>query len=352
MKKVLFMSFVAFCFQLSAQNRLTIHTNLMRDSDTVSMQQMEYSQSGDDGENIVWDFSNIDTKDCKHPVIFCSDSTNRISKIEDNSILTYQLFNDTIKQIRAEDRLNKSYYDCPKLTMKYPFQYGDSVSGKFSCHGRYCGNHFFGEKGMTVIHADGYGKLILSDKETLNNVLRVCTVTSRSIAMDMDSTALDTAKLKQEIVEQYDWYARGYRYPLYETVQRTSYSNLTPVASARFAYRILPDSMSISADIVNDSIRQTDSVSEASKKAYEEDVIHYAVSRNGNTLSVDYTLDKDATIVSLISDSMGIIHRKTQRSGKAGEQDSISFDCSGLRRGQYVLYINVNGKVYNEKVNI
>jgi hypothetical protein len=49
---------------------------------------------------------------------------------------------------------------------------------------------------------------------------------------------------------------------------------------------------------------------------------------------------------------MGIVYSNVKQNGKSGENLSMNFNSQGLHRGQYIIYINVNGKVYNEKISL
>ncbi len=189
----------------------------------------------------------------------------------------------------------------------------------------------------------------------MRNTLRVYTLTTKSIAIDMDSAIINPSKLKQEIEEVYEWYVKGYRYPLYKTVQRTSYSNLTPVATKSYAYRLLPDDIEIGDDDVNEKLKsESERETEKSNQdpQQQEDIIHYNVAINGSNVSVNYTLDKDGTVNFIIADVMGFVYKRDSRTTKAGENVSLNFDCSSLKRGRYIIYMNVNGKVYSEKVDL
>ena len=49
---------------------------------------------------------------------------------------------------------------------------------------------------------------------------------------------------------------------------------------------------------------------------------------------------------------MGFLFVSRQWTQEAGQGYSAQIDCNGLRPGVYILYINVNGKVYSEKVTL
>lgn len=269
------------CLNLSAQNVLTGSSNLFRDSDIVMMQPMDYSWAGDEGENVVWNFSAVRESKGEHSIEFHAGSLGAIQKIEDDNIYTYYYRDSSLYQTGFENRLWKINYKQPKLVIGYPFQSGDSICASFSGYGTYCGDHNVAQLGQVCVLADGYGSMALS---------------------------------------------------------------------AGDIYRLSVDESQLLADDVNDSIRQIDSQYEAGQVDADKDIIHYQVHQNGNVVSIDYTIDERATITSLVSDVMGIVYRRSTRNCSAGENSTITLDCTGLRHGHYVLYLNVNGKVYSGNV--
>lgn len=74
-------------------------------------------------------------------------------------------------------------------------------------------------KGKVAIQADGLGKLILSERDTLDNVLRVHTQTTTLMAMDVNYAEIDSIHPKQEIEDKYEWYYKGFRYPVCIVIQ-------------------------------------------------------------------------------------------------------------------------------------
>ena len=60
----------------------------------------------------------------------------------------------------------------------------------------------------------------------------------------------------------------------------------------------------------------------------------------------------ELVVTVLVADIMGMLYERREETHVAGEGYSLDIDCSRLRRGQYILYINVNGEVTSEKFNI
>ena len=99
------------------------------------------------------------------------------------------------------------------------------------------------------------------------------------------------------------------------------------------------------SDSINAEILASDSITSVG----EPDIIHYTVRSNGSTLTMDYSLDAEANTHALICNSRGMLYGQQSTRQLAGAGYQMAFDISTLPWGEYVLYVNVNGKVYNEK---
>lgn len=195
------------------------------------------------------------------------------------------------------------------------------------------------------MEADGEGTLVISDECTVKNALRVRTLRTSSFGVARDTVARDTVERLLEVEECYRWYAKGYHYPLFETRSMSYYRGINLLKSFKEAFRILPDSL-------RKFVGSTNKEEERQGSCMDDtcDVITYDVVRDGRNVRIDYSLTSRAVVSAIVSDPMGIIYRRSSRSDKAGEGYSITFDVSGLRRGKYILYLNVNGKVYDNKI--
>jgi hypothetical protein len=170
--------------------------------------------------------------------------------------------------------------------------------------------------------------------------------------MDIDSTALDTAKLTQIIDERYEWYLPQSKYPMIEDVTSTSYYNMNVVGTTKYAYCNLP------ADQVSAYITQEDDSTDDEQEGFSDqephspDIIHYTIESQGKVVNMTYSLDEDATITTIVANHIGMLCMSRQWTQNAGQGYSAQIDCNGLPSGIYILYINVNGKVYSEKVTL
>ena len=120
---------------------------------------------------------------------------------------------------------------------------------------------------------------------------------------------------------------------------------MTPVSCVRTAYMYSPDDEKYLEDAENKQIREDI----ARENTAGKNIIHYTITNNGTSVVLDYDLDAEASINALLCNSRGMVYgrKKAHMTGGTGYQ--ISFDTVSLPRGEYILYINVNGKVYNEK---
>jgi hypothetical protein len=133
----------------------------------------------------------------------------------------------------------------PELIRKFPFSYGDSSFSYFHNRGRYGGRLEVDIMGTLFSHADSYGRMILPDKDTLTNVLRITTIKRmveddkpipfrvvrkdtippvEIIPSDSIDFRLNTDGLVME-TETCRWYAAGYRYPVFETIRNRNIIN-------------------------------------------------------------------------------------------------------------------------------
>lgn len=346
-KNILLAIALIICRNMAAQNTITYIHNMLRDTDRYMMEEVEYPSICGEGENAIWDFSDI-LKKGEYRICIKGDSNN-IYNIESGWDLIGTYFNnDTILESNYANRLKAITYEEPKIRLLFPLRFGDEHCKHFRGHGKYCEDHLLAVEGERIIKADGAGSLILSENDTLHNALRVFTLTTSSYAMDMDSIALDTALLKQEIEERYDWYVKGHRYPLFTAIQRTSYSDCVPVASTRHAYRLLSEGEAYS-DSINKNLTIENGMYETSEDLHTDFIDYRVINKNGH-IRVNYTLKKNANVIALITNATGVVYHSKKQTCKESEEYSLDFDCSNLPHGHYILYINVNGIVYGEKI--
>lgn len=334
---------------VSAQPPLTKESIGLK-SGFFSRRSVEFFDAGDKGHDCLWDFSNLEVSDEEQTVSQDLDSIGRIVVTDNKEIKYFITKGDSLLQIGDETPMTVISYSFPILRMKYPMALNDSVSKKFEGYGVYCGDHFFKQSGVISIVVDGFGDILLSENDTLKNALRVYKLKSYSIAMDMDPSKIDSAKLKQVVEESYEWYIDGIERPVLESVTSTSYSNMNPLGTTHYAYCNLTDdevSNTKKASLNNNSKDNNKSSSNDS----QDNIIDYDIDIKASSIGVTYNLSSKANITILLSNALGMIFEQKRFVQNAGSNYHVNFDISRLIPDVYILYINVNGKIYNEKFN-
>jgi hypothetical protein len=169
--------------------------------------------------------------------------------------------------------------------------------------------------------------------------------------MALDSAALDTAKITQVIDERYEWYLPGAQYPIIENMTSTTYLNMDVIGTTQYAYcNLLEDETALYITPEEDD--ETDEPEIEVDEQPTPDIIHYEIRTQGKNINLTYSLDEEASITTIVASYIGLLCKSSQWTQNSGQGYSMQIDCSGLHPGIYILYINVNGKVYNEKVKI
>lgn len=352
MKTYLLQAFLLMFGITAAHGQVNLSDMAVNSSDSLQKSKIRYFSPGKGGKDRVWEFSRkLGSKESSQ-VMFYKDSTGVISVVEPGKILYYRTTPDTLIQLASESPLEKREYVRKKLSKRFPLEYGDSISKRFRCEGMYCGNHPFREVGTTTVKTDAVGSIVLAENDTVRNVRRVHTIDTYSICMDINVAALDTAKLTQIIDERYEWFLPESQYPIIEDVTSTTYLNMDAIGTTRYAYCNLPEDQ-VAYYITPEDENATEEIDKSfDEETAEPDIIHYKVETNGGVVNITYDLDAEATISTIVASHMGMTYRQRTWNQQAGQGYSTQIDCSGLRHGTYILYINVNGKVYSEKVTL
>lgn len=336
---------------LTAYGQVNLFEIALSSTDSLQKNRIRYFSPGEGGSNKVWDFSNkLGSKESAQ-VMFAKDSTGVVSVIEPGKISYYRTTPDTLILFGSESPLEKREYAMEKVSKEFPLEYGDSVSMPFRCEGMYCGDHPFREAGTTTIKVDAVGSIVLAENDTVRNVRRVHTIDAYGICMALDSAALDTAKLTQVIDERYEWYLPGAQYPIIENVTSTTYLNMDVIGTTQYAYCNLPEDET-AFYITPEEDDETDEPEIEVDEQPTPDIIHYQVRTQGKVINITYSLDEEANITTIVASYIGLLCKSSQWTQNAGQGYSVQINCSGLHPGIYILYLNVNGKVYNEKVKI
>lgn len=337
---------------IPAKHSLSVAANTPRAGETSARIMVTYTPPGQDGENVLWDFSRSEDIQSAPVQYICSRDSSLLC-IETGRKHHFELRNDSLFLSETESALYSIHYDKPLLLASYPLAYNDTIHSSYHGTGTYCKTYPLEINGTITTIVDGYGTMCLQEGDTVHNVLRLHSTRTTSLQMleNTDSILSRQMPSKQEMEEQYLWYARGYRYPLYEIVTRKWYHDAKQVTSANIAFRSNSDNLRQLDDSVNHAIQLQDSLL-AVRQAEKSSIIKYTVTTSGTHTTLRYTLAKSATIQALLCDSSGFVFRRMSASGEPDIENEMDIDCTGLRRDVYILYLNVNGQVYTETISM
>lgn len=341
-----------------------------RAGDELRKQAVEYSLNIEDTtSNVVWDLDNMKELTGKRRVRFreVKGQAPLIFGVEGNTRFYYESKNDSLLVWGFENNLEKEVYDIPSVQLHTPLKLGDRINGIF--HGRkICCERFFSRVfGTWSVEVDGMGIMLLPQGDTLQNVIRVHYTekkaqqqysnisTEKELIAYLDSLPQFngdsiTAFMKDSVLmtrDVYRLYSVGYRYPIFETII-TRGNEVKQVES----FYLSPDIQEIFEDISNEEIRCLLSQIKNKKSRAENTspMSRCDLTMNGNNLLVSFDLSERADVECMISDPLGLVLFKKYGHFEAGNGNELVLDCSSLRSGTYVLYMNVNGIVDSHTV--
>lgn len=247
----------------------------------------------------------------------------------------------------------------PLTQLKYPLNYRQQVSSPYQSQGLYSGAVNISSEGMITMQADAYGKMILPSGDTISPVLRVKT----------EQTILDTSKESVSEVENdkgrklltYKWYTKGYRYPIFETVECINQNDNTQMFTTAF-YFPMQDHLYLDTD--PDNLALLDKLWEYTEEDFDnfpdvnlfkdnaENPLNARIYPNpvSDILHVEYTLENDSPVNIMMATIDGKlvknVYKKKQQAGDQHEE----INCSQLLSGAYILKIVADKKVIDGKI--
>jgi len=339
--------FIVLCWACLCTHAQTLNSrrNCFRSGDVIIKQQVDFKDPGASGKDITWDFSNLNTINDKYQLAYFfpdpSDSS-RVTGIEHQTYYHYELKSDTLWLAGYENRTTKMDYQQPEALLRFPFRYGDTLRTTFSGEGLYCQKANLLAGGYTKVSADAYGKLITPENDTLKHVLRVLRV------KEFTNIGTDSTQMR---METYQWFARGSRYPVFETIKTfTLRKDSTMENFSTSFYFSSVNREQLQEDLANANPANANPADNPLKP--DDILINCSTYPNPVTsdLTVNYELSVDSRVSFLLCDVSGLPWANVpNRALTAGvQQQKISM--SGLHSGDYGLYITVNNNIYRRTI--
>lgn len=241
---------------------ITAKDNNPRIGDSFFKKQIDYIDPGDAGENVVWNFSNVNVIIDKYSVSYDAPPLdngvyimgNERFTAKDypaNSFIVYLENNTTMYYYQLKDNFLQSIgHENPAVILHYnprmilelrPMKYNDYYKQEYKSKGLYSGSVNIATKGYTEVSADGYGTIILPDG-TFENALRVkWTQIIKDVPIDGGAMLGTPEEIEKNtrIFTTYKWYVKGYRYPVFET-DRLIYPYINNMEASSLAFYFPP----------------------------------------------------------------------------------------------------------------
>lgn len=360
---VLIMMYVAISNMQAMHPELKRELNTPRPGDVIIKQQVEYKDPGRAGENVVWDFGQLREINDSYRQIYSrprikhsgvsvlgKDSFD-MSIYNLNSLLTcrehltnyfYRIQDDRIYLLGYENNVDKMHYLQPIPVLKFPFTYNDSLKGIANSEDLFSAQVPMQMHGTIETHADASGIIILPTGDTLKQVIRthsILTQLSDKIQI-MDSVHVNTT------IENYKFWARGYRYPVFECIKTIhKRDTIEDVFETAFIFPP-PQQYCVTADTANVVERERMKSEVISLPTNPWAGLHYNVSPNPTQGDVlfELLLPHSAREVRIqLRNQLGI-SMMNQKYGALDQGVShLQFDIRHFEKGNYVLDFWLDG---------
>ena len=345
--------FVVTIWAAQAQNtrKLTSDLNTYRAGDQLVKQQVAYKDPGSSGRNLTWDFQALQPVDYEYGLnYFIPDSADMtlLCGREHRTRYYYRQQNDSLWATGYENATTYMKYTVPELRMRFPYTYGDTLSGNFEGSGQYGRRLALAVKGYTRTHADAEGELLLPGNETVRKALRVRTL--RHYTQTLPSAQEEGPGVRSEMtLDTYSWYAAGIRYPVFEsiktTIQRTGSENDTTIFNTSFYYPPEKQILEIDPDMEQP---EDELLPEGAAAVFTEArLLPNPVIDN---LYIDFKLTRAAQVWFTVHNNIGIARCQTTPQNLGEGYNTTTINMSGLISGVYTVYVHVDDMVMSLNV--
>ena len=347
-----------------AEKTLRSELNTPRTGDFLIRERVAYLQPGEGGENLTWDFGKLDyIKDSALRYFYRSDKG--LIAAENGSLQSCHLSGDSLLTTGYENPGNLVRYHQAGLLLKFPLACGDETTGNYQGRGKHGDRLESVISGSIHTQADAAGSLILPGNDTLTGVIRVhirktetayySPITSEfDIERPLDETDRTDSLQQADRTETdtYRWYAEGYRYPVFETVEtyRNQSGERIPLWRASYFYHPEEQVYDLAEDTANRVVlekKRRESKALPNKgnitdfRSYPNPVQHL--------LEIEYSINRSVEVQISLFDFYGKLYYRfpvTEQSGRICR----TLDMSSYPQGDYLLTLSAGNEKRSETI--
>lgn len=348
-------------------------TNQLREGDQLVKKQLIYFPAGRVGDNVLWDLGMMEVTSERYEVrnTLLKDKKT-IAQTEMNTRYFYQNEVDGLYLKGYENNQTRISYFSPRRELPFPMNYGDSINDFYRGYAVSDDHNFWLVFGQSESKIDAYGKLILPQGDTLRNVARIHTINKAveygvhnvdneaalkdlSDSLHISDNDIKALLLQSEgavVTEHYKWYAKGYRYPILESIVSVEDSQ----AYSTSYYYPPSEAMYLASDKKNEEVRDRllASYGNGSKLGVSNHVgFTYNVILSGDqqSLRLEYDLLHSATVSYAVYTLDGKLiaseEQRTLRTGIYDENVSLPVGVPNV----FIIMFHVNDERYACKIS-
>lgn len=370
MKILIIIFFLMFPLLCQAEHTLTKACNIPRNGDNFTIKELTYIDPGVSGKSCIWDFSNMNEIRNDFPIYCISPNDTIFAIIKAGNLNKYSLIGDTLNYIGYENRVSVFEDSIASPCIIYPFFFGQKVESEFHFAGYYAQDRKAITYGTISTEADGLGEIIIGT-DTINDVLRTKThqygylkIFSENELTKDTITDISSNFFIQDI---YQWYAKGYRYPIFESSTYTLYEQgvRTKYFSRSYFYPPQQQEEEIVNDLENEQIRKNHKIvsknllqSKSSQKngPYNGTIpspdpkTSLSITNSQNNINVYFHTNNEIILETILTNLLGQVYLyiPPQRYPKGIHTPTIN--TSNLPNGEYILTLIINGQNVSKKI--
>jgi hypothetical protein len=343
-KYTLLLSILLAAIITNAQVVINYNSHAPQSGDFNSFSEAGFCEPGNNGKNIVWDFSNVDimaktTISLQEPV--STEDANKFYikpnlSVDENGNSFFHELNNSSYSITGF--INDDFvisYAAPLTRMLYPFSYTDFIEGELKAEATGINNSKIDISGNYKVVADAFGVIILPGN-IRKNVLRITQYSSSVQVSACSEVNIESWK--------YVWYSSEDRYPIVTSViqeKRFSSGKIEKTEETWINNKVLNSNLGVE----NDFSLSGNIIDDVKMDIYPNPFKESA--------QISFVLTGDATVSLSVYGATGNVIGVLQDnvSAKAGVYSyTLNNKDYNLTPGLYFVQLQVNDKVYIEKL--
>ena len=370
--------FLLYSFAVSAQDPLEQFQ--LKNHTFAKTSAFIHINTTDNRQNMFWDFSEMTLLEKDVMVKYSVWNDSILAGVENGMRYYYQASSDGLLLYGYENAATNVSYDYPEKIMSFPLSYGKTWNNVFHGTAIHGDRLFLRQYGILNAKVDATGFMLVPGGDTLSHVCRVhireltaeqyfpqITTEEELLNMVYTTSPFTEDSIRQHVASDslltemniYRWYAAGYRYPILEYVEVGPKDGSPQYI---YTYYCSIEEQASLDDAENENIRvrikELDHQNDGLGIPLDEDkgknppIKNISVTVSGTMVFINYDLMNPATVKVIICNTQGMVLRQSSQQSHVGNDNSLQLSCAGLRHGQYILYLAVNGAVISQLINI